>query len=192
MVAPAKAALRREILAARRSVDAATRAQEAARLAELLVDVAGTGGVTCAYVPMGTEPGSMAMLDGLRAAGVRVLLPLARQDGELDWAEFTGTRALAPGGFGMLEPTNAPLGPDAIATAGSVVVPALAVDRRGTRLGRGAGFYDRALRRVRDGVPVLAVVRAAEVYEVLPRQDHDVAVGSALTPAGLIELASAL
>ncbi|MDQ2721844.1 MAG: 5-formyltetrahydrofolate cyclo-ligase, partial [Actinomycetota bacterium] len=96
------------------------------------------------------------------------------------------------GGFGLLEPTGRTLGPEAITDAHRVVVPALAVDRHGTRLGRGAGYYDRALRRVPKGVAILAVVRSEEVYSLVPRETHDVSVDGALTPAGLIRLDAAL
>ncbi len=192
MVVTAKVALRRAVLTARRAVDDATHAREAEQIAALLTRLSHKGEVTCAYVPTGTEPGSLRMLQDQHAAGVRVLLPLAGADGELDWAEFTGSQDLRRGRFGLLEPTGRTLGPEAITEAHRVVVPALAVDRRGTRLGRGAGYYDRALRRVPEGVALLAVVRSEEVYAQVPRETHDVAVHGALTPAGLIRLDAAL
>ena len=193
MVAPTKAAARLRILAARRALDNQTHAREAAALATLVTGLVGEGEVTCAYVPMGSEPGSLRMLQALRAAGSRVLLPLTRAGGyPLDWAEFTGTEELRDAGYGLREPTARPLGPTAIAQAGLVLVPALAVDRAGHRLGRGAGFYDRSLALADPAARLVGVVRAVEVLAELPHEAHDIAVDDALTPAGLISLGSAL
>ena len=65
-----------------------------------------------------------------------------------------------------------------------VVVPALAVDRRGNRLGRGAGFYDRALAGSRPAT-VVAVIYDDELLDTVPAEAHDVPVHAVLTPAGL-------
>jgi 5-formyltetrahydrofolate cyclo-ligase len=70
-----------------------------------------------------------------------------------------------------------------------MLVPALAVDRRGVRLGRGRGFYDRSLVHRQVGAPLIAVVRDDEVVDELPVEPHDVAMTHALTPRrGLIAL----
>ncbi|MFZ0875798.1 MAG: 5-formyltetrahydrofolate cyclo-ligase, partial [Pseudonocardiaceae bacterium] len=70
-----------------------------------------------------------------------------------------------------------------------VLVPALAVDRTGVRLGRGGGHYDRTLPLATPGTPLVAIVRDDEVLAALPAQPHDVPVTAALTPArGLIPL----
>ena len=70
-----------------------------------------------------------------------------------------------------------------------VLVPALAVDRRGVRLGRGAGFYDRSLTLARPDTPLIAVVRDDELLDRLPAEPHDVRMTHALTPQkGLVDL----
>ncbi|MEO9222816.1 MAG: 5-formyltetrahydrofolate cyclo-ligase [Mycobacteriaceae bacterium] len=193
MAATAKADVRLTIHAARRALHKQTHAREAAALATLVASLVGEGEVTCAYVPTGTEPGSLTMLQALRAGGSRVLLPLTRSPGyPLDWAEFTGTGDLRDAEYGLREPTADPLGPAAIAGARLVLVPALAVDRAGHRLGRGAGFYDRSLTLADPAARLVAVVRAAEVLAELPHEEHDIAMDDALTPAGLISLGTAL
>ena len=193
MVATTKADVRLRILAARRALDKQTHAREAAALVTLVASLAREGGVTCAYVPMGAEPGSLTMLQALRAVGSRVLLPLTCSPGQpLDWAEFTGTEELRDAEYGLRAPTAGPLGPAAIAEARLVLVPALAVDQAGHRLGRGAGFYDRSLMLADPAAHLVAVVRAAEVLASLPYEDHDIAMDDALTPAGLISLGTAL
>jgi len=191
--ATGKAQLRREILAARRALSPQTRSSDADRLAGHAATLAIGCPTTCAYVPMGTEPGGLALLLGLRGPGTRVLLPLTGSRGErLDWAEFTGEHGLRTAGYGLREPVGPPLGPAAITEAGMVFLPALAVDRAGHRLGRGAGFYDRSLALVGPGARLVAVVREVEVLTQLPHEAHDIAVGWALTPAGLIRLGASL
>lgn len=183
----AKAELRRRIATDRRALPADRREAEAAALALAVASLAAAGETVCAYWPVGSEPGSPALIDGLLARGVRVLLPVVSAEGPLDWAEHTGEMWEGP--FGLLEPAGARLGAAAITQAGLVLVPALAVGRDGLRLGRGGGHYDRSLPLARAGVPLVAVVRDEELLETVPAQPHDVRVTAVLTPgAGLVPL----
>lgn len=185
-----KAGWRAVLLARRRAVPVAERERDAARLADAVAAacVGLPAGPVCAFVPVGAEPGSPAMLDALRETGREVLLPLVPVAGEdaraLGWAPYLGTESLVRGPLGLRQPSGADLGPDAIAGAVLVLIPALAVDRRGVRLGRGGGWYDRTLPLVTPGTPLLAVVRDDEVVDRLPREPHDVPVNGALTPLG--------
>jgi 5-formyltetrahydrofolate cyclo-ligase len=186
-----KWALRRRLSAARRAVPAAVREAEAATLAAALAGapLAQLPGTVCAYWPVGSEPGSPELLDGLVRRGWRLLLPLVNPVGPLDWAEYTGAESLQAGPRGLLEPTGPRLGCAVITTAVLVLVPALAVDRHGTRLGRGGGHYDRTLPLASPATPLVAIVRDDEVLTSLPAQPHDVPVTAALTPErGLIPL----
>lgn len=186
--------LRRQLSAAREAVPAAVREAEAVALAAAaqralaatpLPD--GLARTVCAYWPVGTEPGSPALLDGLLRQGCRVLLPIVAIP--LDWAEYTGPGSLRYGPLGLREPAGPRLGCRAIASAVLVLVPALAVDRRGIRLGRGGGHYDRTLPLARAGTPLVAIVRDEEVLAALPAEPHDVPVTAALTPRrGLLPL----
>ncbi|MBV9163868.1 MAG: 5-formyltetrahydrofolate cyclo-ligase [Pseudonocardiales bacterium] len=183
----AKWALRRRLVAARRAVPAAVRKAEAAALAA--ATLAGLPGTVCAYWPVNGEPGSPELLDNLARRSCRVLLPLIDPRGPLDWAEYTGAGSLRAGPRGLLEPTGPRLGCAAIATAGLVLVPALAVDRHGMRLGRGGGHYDRTLPLASTGTPLVAIIRDDEVLASVPVQPHDVPVTAALTPGrGLFSL----
>lgn len=146
----------------------------------------GSSAVVCAYVPVGSEPGSLALLDTLVDRGSTVLLPIVVGAAPLDWAEYDGT--LVPGPHGLRQPGGPRLGPDAIGRADVVLVPALAVDRRGVRLGRGGGHYDRSLPLARPGVPLIAVVRDDELVDHLPADPHDVLLTGALTPSGVVLL----
>jgi 5-formyltetrahydrofolate cyclo-ligase len=188
-----KAQWRTRVLAQRAAVPAAQRAAEATALAAAAGSVAATVGakVVGAYVPFDTEPGSTAMLDALVAAGARVLLPLTGGAEPLRWAVYDGVASLAPGRFGIPVPRTRALPPRALGDAALVLVPTLAVDRRGVRLGRGAGHYDRSLGFADPAARLVAVVRDPELVDRLPAQPHDIRMGWALTPtAGVVELTS--
>ena len=138
-----------------------------------------------AYVSIGTEPGTSWLLDGLVAAGKRVVLPVLLPDGDLDWAAYEGEAGLVPARYGLLEPTSRRLGVDAVATADAVVVPGLAVSPTGLRLGRGGGSYDRALGRVPVGTFTCVVLHDGELDRDVPAEPPDRAVTAAVTPSGL-------
>ncbi len=177
----AKWELRRRIVAARRAVPVAVREAEAAALAAAALPLDRPGTV-CAYWPMGTEPGSPELLDGLVRRGCRVLLPVVTHRGPLDWAAYTGMSSLRGGPLGLREPTGPRLGAGAIATAALVLVPALAVDWQGIRLGRGGGHYDQTLPLATPEIPLVVIVRDEEVLPWVPAQTHDFPVTAALTP----------
>ncbi|NEC66525.1 5-formyltetrahydrofolate cyclo-ligase [Streptomyces sp. SID9727] len=185
----AKAELRRDLLAARRLLtdrDVQRAASVLAGHALGLPELSGARTVA-AYVSVGREPGTRALLDALRARGVRVLLPVLLADNDLDWAAYEGAEGLARAGRGLLEPTGGRLGPDAVLEADAVLLPGLAVDARGMRLGRGGGSYDRVLARLTaaGAVPALIVLLYAnEVVARVPAEPHDFPVNAVVTPQG--------
>ncbi len=188
-----KAQVRAAILTARAASTPQQRAAEAASLIDHLLTWVTPGTTVCAYVPVGSEPGSAAMLDALTDRGVRVLLPVARHDDDgapqpLLWGTYrAGT--LIRAALGLREPPPPHLPTGTVAEASAVLIPALAVDRRGSRLGRGAGFYDRTLRRAAAATPLVAVVRDEELVEELPHEPHDVPMTHAVTPGlGVVDL----
>ena len=194
MATAGKAALREQLLAARRKVPDDVRAAEAKALNEHLESVVDDGSTVCAYVPVGAEPGSVAMLDLMLRRAARVLLPIVRTDADgtplpLRWADYR-PRQLVTARFGLLEPAE-PSADEVFGPAGAdlILVPALAVDRHGVRLGRGRGFYDRSLAHRNPKAPLAAVVRDDELLDELPAEPHDVPMTHALTPRhGLIAL----
>jgi 5-formyltetrahydrofolate cyclo-ligase len=184
-----KARWRRELRAARRAVPANVRFTEAIALAAQLTSgrVVRPGQTLCGYVPVGSEPGSAQMLDDIADFGVRVLLPVVAGRGPLEWAWYAGRDSLRRGPYGLLEPIGERLSTTALRIADLVLVPALAVDRSGTRLGQGAGHYDQSLPLTAPGTPLVAVVRDQEVFDELPSERHDVRMTAAITPhRGLI------
>lgn len=140
------------------------------------------------YVSIGTEPATLEINDALAGRGVRVLLPVLQPDLDLDWCDYDGAAGLVTGARGLLEPEGSRLGPRAIAEADLAVVPALAVGRDGSRLGRGGGSYDRALARLGPGVPVVALLYAGELLDSVPSEPHDRRVTAVVTPDGQVDL----
>jgi 5-formyltetrahydrofolate cyclo-ligase len=146
-----------------------------------------------AYTPLASEPGFPDLVTALVGICGTVLLPIARASADgtplpLQWAQYRGG-ALVAAPFGLFEPPPPWLPPSALGSVRTVLVPALAVDRHGVRLGRGAGFYDRSLAFRDPTARLIAVVRDEELVDELPVEPHDVAMTHALTPGyGLISL----
>lgn len=188
-----KPEMRAALLRARRELTDAQRQLDAVALIRHLPTFVRPGQAVCAYVPVGTEPGTVGLLDGLLALGARVLLPVTRHDSAgspnaLQWGDYRPGR-LVEARYGLLEPPAPWLDAGAVGNAAIILVPALAVDRAGRRLGRGAGFYDRSLASARPGTRLVAVVRDEELVDHVPAEPHDVPMTHALTPGhGLVQL----
>jgi len=178
--------LRSRLVAARATRPVADIAAAGVALAEHAVRAWSAAGTVAAYAATGTEPPTRPTLDRLRALGVAVLLPVVVDTG-LRWAPYDGWEQLMPGPFGLLQPSEPMLPVDVLPSVGVVAVPALAVDRQGHRLGRGGGYFDRALAGVASS-SVVAVVFDDEVLDEVPVEEHDRGVGAALTPSGLRRL----
>lgn len=187
-----KADLRRRFRAARSAMTPGERDAAARRIRDAVLGMPETGmaGTVAAYYSVGTEPGSRGLVYALWKRGSYVLLPRLGPDGRLDWASYEGPDSLSPAGHGLLEPTAPGRGEDAITRASLVIVPALAVDRAGTRLGQGLGCYDRALARVAPAVPAVALLYDGELVDALPAEPHDRRVSMVARPGtGITRLA---
>jgi 5-formyltetrahydrofolate cyclo-ligase len=186
-----KSAVRRELLAARSLLSTEDVTEAAAVLARQALDLPelSRAGTVAAYVSVGREPGTRTLLDALRARGVRVLLPVLRADNDLDWGVYQGPEHLVRADRGLLEPDGERLGVRAVLEADAVLLPGLAVDSRGMRLGRGGGSYDRVLARLAaaGAEPALVVLLYAnEVVARVPEEPHDHPVHAVVTPEAVI------
>jgi 5-formyltetrahydrofolate cyclo-ligase len=184
-VRSAKADLRASILAARR----ARPADDASAIRSKLLDLVRRQrpAVIATYVPVGTEPGGPDLPEFLARSfpcTARILLPVLLADLDLDWSPYTGPASLVTAGRGLREPTGPRLGPSAVARAQLVIVPAVAVDSSGRRLGRGGGSYDRALARTAPSAVTVALLHDGELVDAVPAEPHDRRVRAAITPSG--------
>ncbi|WP_395361064.1 5-formyltetrahydrofolate cyclo-ligase [Streptomyces sp. YH02] len=185
-----KTVLRSRLLGVRAALSTDSLARAAESLARWGLELAelAEASTVAAYVSVGREPGTRALLDALHARGVRVLLPVLLPGNDLDWAAYEGPERLVKAGRGLLEPMGPRLGPEAVCGADAVLLPGLAVDGRGMRLGRGGGSYDRVLARLtRAGAdPALVVLLYAdEVVARVPEEPHDHPVHAVVTPEGV-------
>lgn len=184
-VAGRKAALRRQIVAARAQMPATEReaAGRAIRDHVLSLPEVASAGTIAAYYSAGTEPATHSLVYALWKRGSYVVLPILLPDGDLDWASYEGPDSLVPGPRGLREPGEPPRGAQTVSRADVVLVPAIAVDGAGYRLGRGGGSYDRALARVGEQVPVIALVYDAELVARVPTAEHDQRVRAVARPS---------
>jgi 5-formyltetrahydrofolate cyclo-ligase len=176
-----KFALRNRLLAARKSLSPEDRAKAAAAVQAALKDLVRAQSPTmiAGYVPLGPEPGGADLPEIL---GERLILPVLRPDNDLDWVRYEGPDTLRPGTRGLREPIGPRLGVDAVTEATLLIVPALAVDLSGIRMGRGGGSYDRALARVGRAYSV-ALLHDGELLPTVPAEPHDRRVHAVITPA---------
>lgn len=181
-------ALRDQVMTARNRLSVAEIGDAARALAGhlLATDDVRRAATVASYVSVGTEPGTGPLLEALHDAGKRVILPCLLPDDDLEWAAYDGD--LLPVRRGLLEPSGTPLGRDAIALADVVLVPGLAVDAEGYRMGRGGGSYDRALGRVPVGTFTCVLLYDAEVGLRVPVEPHDRPVTAVATPSGITRL----
>lgn len=143
------------------------------------------GDTVAAYVSRRHEPGTFPTLDVLREAGMNVLVPVLGPSLDRCWGRYEGRDDLAQRAPGRpLEPTSDCQEAHAVGQARLILVPALAIDDSGVRLGLGGGWYDRALLHASPDATVIGVVYDEEAHHAtLPRAPHDVPVGGVLTPS---------
>ncbi|MFD4420588.1 5-formyltetrahydrofolate cyclo-ligase [Agromyces sp. NPDC058484] len=182
-----KRILRAELRERRQNMPAHEREQATegitARLEEL-VGSTGAESLSC-YLSMPTEPDTRPFVHWAEARGIRVLFPVTREDGLLDWTVGEDETELL-GVHGVPEAVGELLGPMAINDVDLILVPAAAIDRTGMRLGWGRGYFDKTLGSMEKCPPVYAVVFDGEFVEQVPREVHDQAVNGVVTPTRII------
>jgi 5-formyltetrahydrofolate cyclo-ligase len=180
-----KASLRRRLVAARAAMPASERAAAGRLIRDHVLEMpqVAAAGTVAAYYSVGTEPDTHGLVFALWKRGSYVVLPVLLPDGDLDWASYEGPDSLAPGPRGLLQPVEPVRGPGTVARADVVIVPALAVDVSGKRIGRGGGCYDRALARVGGQVPTIGLIYDGELLPSVPAQPHDRAVRAVVRPS---------
>jgi 5-formyltetrahydrofolate cyclo-ligase len=142
--------------------------------------------VTC-FVSMATEPPTDELRKKLHGLGKDVALPIMKPGNSLAWG-FDGND-LMKNSYGIFEPNPADVD---ISNVSAILIPALRVGRDGTRLGRGAGYYDRALAGVptyETGGPIrICLVFDDEVDDSVPSEPHDALIDLIVTPSLVIRI----
>lgn len=186
----AKRELRRRLRTERAERGPEWSAERAPALAERLQELTTSLGARTisAYLSTPDEPDTRAFLIWAAEHGIRVLLPVIRPDGLLDWAEHDGTETIEAT-LGMPEPTSDALPPTALDDVDLMLIPATAVGRDGSRLGGGRGFFDKTIAAMAECPPVYAVVHDEELLDSVPHAGYDQPVDGVVTPSGIIRLA---
>jgi 5-formyltetrahydrofolate cyclo-ligase len=184
-VVAAKDRIRSSSLAARARLTSLQVTEAGAEIAGHGIDRWLDASLIASYLSFGVEPPTRPLLDTLSNAGVRVVVPVVVGD-RLDWVDYIPGGEVAIGALGVAEPTGPRLGAGVLGAADVVLVPALAVGRNGTRLGRGRGYYDRALTDA--ATPAVAVIYDEELLDEVPAEPHDRQVKGALRPSGYVPL----
>lgn len=188
----AKRALRADLRERRQTISAHAREEAEAgitRQLDELVARLGARSISC-FLSTPTEPGTHAFVAGAVARGIRVLLPITREDGLLDWTVAAPDAEIAEGLFGLPEPVGEVLGPIAVNDVDLLVIPAAAVDAHGMRLGWGRGYFDKTLGSMEKCPPVYAVIFDSELIDDVPRDVHDQPVTGVVTPTRTLPLAA--
>jgi 5-formyltetrahydrofolate cyclo-ligase len=182
-----KRALRAELRERRRTRTSTERAEDDTQLTAQLESLTENLGVSylAAYLSTPDEPPTREFLAWACKRGIRVILPISRADGLLDWAPYDASDEMADI-QGMPAPTSEILSPMAINDVGLIIVPAATVDRTGMRMGWGQGYFDRTLGSMESCPPVYAVVFDEELVDSVPSEVHDKRVNGVVTPSGVV------
>lgn len=184
MTAEAKAALRETVLLRRGALPERARASLGLRIiADILgLPAYGRSGVVLGYASFGTELPTDQFLRRVLHDGKVLLLPRVERDGLGLYEVRDVAGDLAPGTWGIREPTPErcpPADPNAV---GFALVPGVAFDRDGRRLGYGGGFYDRLISHELPGnTPLVSGAFEVQMVEEIPVDPHDAPVGAVVT-----------
>ena len=187
MTAEAKAALRAVVLRRREALPEEQRASLSSRIVAGVLDLRPyrLSNVVLAYASFGTELRTDGFLRRVLGDGKTLLLPRVEPDGLTLYEVRDLARDLSPGTWGIREPI-----PDRcpIVEPGIVdfaLIPGVAFDRKGGRLGYGGGFYDRLLPGLPDDPPLISVAFEVQMVDEVPLGPHDAPVHAVVTEEGI-------
>ncbi len=125
------------------------------------------------YYPLPDEVDVRPLIDNLVQQGKRIILPKVISDSELTLHIYHSKDDLTQGAFGIMEPTSEEVSPSDIEDTAVAIVPGMAFDIKGHRLGRGKGYYDRLLSRITD-IYKVGVCFPFQILEDIPTDPHDI------------------
>ncbi|HPU01831.1 MAG: 5-formyltetrahydrofolate cyclo-ligase [Firmicutes bacterium] len=180
-----KRALRKEILARRDRLSASEIAAWSKAIARRLLELPPyrEAGTIMFFLSFGSEVDTGEMIEESLARGKRVLVPkTVPEERRLIPSELLDcAKDLAPGAYGIREPRPEALRPVAPCQIDLLIVPGVAFDLKGNRLGYGGGYYDRFFNRLRPGVPLVALAFELQLVEHVPVEPWDRRVDWLLT-----------
>lgn len=196
-IAARKRQLREKHRAARHRLSPEQRRRRDNARMNFLVPLLPRGAVVATYLSRDDEPATLSAAAVLWRHGHRVLVPVLsdrahRLRKQPRWAWYWGPSALRPGYRGIPEPAGPVLPAETLTEADVIIVSGLAGGRDGTRLGAGAGWFDRALEHARDDAIILLLVDRDEVLDTVPATQHDKRVHGIVTESGVVATSRSL
>lgn len=194
-----KNALRKQFFAQRKAMGDTERHRQSAMLCQHLLNwyrelppSDKSGGKVTMTIQFGTEPDTDPLMKALYDDGVEIWVPISHADRSMSWVRWSPDVAMESSRFGPIkEPVGERFGPEQVADADVVFVPALAADTAGYRLGKGGGYYDRFLEKlsqISDRTPYLVTPLFDHelfdaVAQAFPVEEHDLPVQAIVTAA---------
>lgn len=123
------------------------------------------------YYSLPDEVDTHTLVDSLLVSGKQILLPHVTGEGTMELRRYTGPSDLALGAYNIMEPTGELF--DDYAAIDLAVIPGVAFDREGNRMGRGKGYYDRLLPKL-GGTYKIGICLPFQLVEQIPTDEHDV------------------
>ena len=199
MTQASKDALRKQFFAQRKELGNQERQRQSAVLNDHLLSwyrglepSQRPAGKVTMTIKFGTEPDTDPVMQALHADGVEVWVPISHGDRSMSWVRWTPDVEMAQSGYGPIqEPVGERFGPEKVADADVVFVPALVADTAGYRLGKGGGYYDRFLAKLpqlTDRMPwLITPLFDHELFDAadqaFPVEEHDLPVQAVVTAA---------
>ncbi|KAF0091757.1 MAG: 5-formyltetrahydrofolate cyclo-ligase [Fusobacteria bacterium] len=145
------------------------------------------------YLSFGTEVNTAPIINECYKQGKTILIPIIMSNADgtsyMEASELIDPNIdLAPGTMGILEPKESSIRIKDPKTIDLIVIPGLAFDKNGNRLGYGAGYYDYYLKRVRDDCYQLAISFSCQLVSSIPTEEHDRSIPHILTERGLYRI----
>lgn len=191
VVTPGKAALRATAMDSRDRLGASHRAAASEEIARRVMAIVAAEGprVLAAYLPIRSECDARPIIERAQAQAIVVALPAVTDPVTMVFRRYAPGAPLVAGGLG----TRAPRADQPELDPELVIVPLVAFDRSGLRLGHGRGFYDRAVAKLRArgvGPKLVGVAFAVQEVDAIPGEPHDARLDWIVTENETLEIAS--
>ncbi|MBI3609109.1 MAG: 5-formyltetrahydrofolate cyclo-ligase [Nitrospirae bacterium] len=186
-----KQRLRKEVLVRRNAVSTVLRVIRSADILQRFfeLEVMRSASWVHFYVSCGSEVETTGMIAHALARGKRVSVPkMESTSRRLILSELKDpARELSPGPIGIPEPKSEAFRPVELDRMDLFVVPGVAFDQHGNRLGQGAGYYDRLLSSIAGKIPIIGLAFELQLVDRIPTGDHDIKVNGIVTEKRVIE-----